>query len=143
LANGSRNEYWECMDCKRIKRQNGAEINEFYSSIIVHENRIIKNPDIGHHRDCEGETFGRSNAKVLVRESRNMCKLGHKRPLEAHTAMNSELVKRFRAADECEAVESNLPEYKSVKSSFRRWFRQGRTPIEDPYDLPIEYQVIF
>jgi len=93
LANRSRNEYWECMDCKRIKRQNGAEINEFYSSIIVRENRIIKNPDIEHHRDCEGETFGRSNAKVLVRESRNMCKLGHKRPLEAHTAMNSELAK--------------------------------------------------
>lgn len=141
LADGSTNEYWECMDCKKIKRQRGTEENELYSSITVCSNRFRKDPDVGHHRDCEGESFGKSNAKILVREARNLCKLGHKRPLEANTSMNSQIVRRYRNANESEAVETNLPEYRSVKSSFRRWFRQGRIPVEDPYDLPAEYQV--
>uniref|UniRef100_A0A915JEH2 MULE transposase domain-containing protein n=1 Tax=Romanomermis culicivorax TaxID=13658 RepID=A0A915JEH2_ROMCU len=55
--------------------------------------------------------------------------------------MSSEVLKRFRNPDQADAVETNLPEYKSAKSSLGPWFRQGRVAIEDPYDLPLEYQV--
>uniref|UniRef100_A0A915HFT0 RYYR-CCHC domain-containing protein n=1 Tax=Romanomermis culicivorax TaxID=13658 RepID=A0A915HFT0_ROMCU len=102
LSNGLVNEYWECIDCKKIKRQNGVQENENYSTIIVCGNRIKKNPDIGHHSDCTGRNFGETNALILNREARDSCKRGNKRPLEAHTSMNSEVPKRFRQADEAD-----------------------------------------
>lgn len=140
LLNGQINEYWMCIDCEKLRKLNGPENGEMYSKIIVSNGRLLRNPEIGHHTQCTGKTFGEINAQILDRDARNMCKIGAKRPLEANTYMNSEVVKRFRN-QEAAQVEENLPEYSQVKSSLRRWLRKGRIPVENAYDLPQEYQV--
>lgn len=141
LSNGTINEYWLCRTCDNLKRRNGREENELYSNITVSNNLILRDPDIGHHSDCDGVAFGEANAKTLDREARQSCKNGRKRPLEAHTEMTSQAVRRFRRANELDEVEASLPQYRSMKSGLRRWFHKGRIPVADPYDLPLEYTV--
>jgi len=114
MANGEHNNYWLCIDCEKLKDQNGREENESYSVITVCNNLILKNPDVGHHSQCVGRVNADVEAKLLDREARPSCKNGLKRPLEAHTDMHSEVVKRFRQADTLGAVETQLPEYKSI-----------------------------
>uniref|UniRef100_A0A915IL07 Uncharacterized protein n=1 Tax=Romanomermis culicivorax TaxID=13658 RepID=A0A915IL07_ROMCU len=83
--------------------------------------------------------MGQVVAKRLDREARELCKLGNKRPLEAHTNMNTELNRLIANDDEHQEIEQNLPEYKTMKSGLKRWFQKGRIPVADAYDLPVEY----
>uniref|UniRef100_A0A915KX08 Uncharacterized protein n=1 Tax=Romanomermis culicivorax TaxID=13658 RepID=A0A915KX08_ROMCU len=89
---------------------------------------------------CDRKDFGTANTQNLNREARQNCNAGLKRPLEAHTNMNSEVAKPFRNPDDSEKVEENLQDCKSMKSSLRRWSRKGCVPVEDVYHLPPEYQ---
>lgn len=143
LSNGAVNEYWLCIRCDKIREANGNENHEVYSTIIVSNNRILRDPNLGHHTNYVARNFGELNAQILDREARNECLRGRKRPFEAHTSMNSEVVRRFPEANLEASVEAHLPEYKTVKSALRRWSRKDRVPVEDPFLLPAEYQVYY
>uniref|UniRef100_A0A915KDW1 Uncharacterized protein n=1 Tax=Romanomermis culicivorax TaxID=13658 RepID=A0A915KDW1_ROMCU len=54
--------------------------------------------------------------------------------------MNSEVVKHFRDSEQANQVQQHLQDYKSMKSALRGSSRKGRIPVEDVYDLPMEYQ---
>lgn len=141
LSTGEINEYWICSGCENIRAANGTEVGQTYSSIIVRNDRILRDPRIGHHTNCVPRDFGSTSAQQLDREARDQCRQGRKGPLEAHAAMTLEFVSRFPDCNIEQVIQAKLPDYKSSKHALRRWARKNRIPSANPCDFSNDHQV--
>lgn len=133
--------YWTCLGCEKARRTDripGHCCNIFVRHDGTNET-IVTNPEIGHHPNCVPRTVGEVESRQLKREAGKDVQKGRKRPLQAYTDAAEEIAKRFHGMDQVD-VEENFPTYEHSKRTLYRRAEQSQVQVDDPRNLPIEYQ---